>query len=174
MKCLNTYMPKCLKFFVWSLEIKHCMSYGVGDAGYETDTCLSVVQDNIFYANDSFPLIISSTELGECKNNQFVDNRHNAILIRGGGDITKSLSIQNQGVPYVIDCWFVVNSLLEIEKGNIFQFKGQSAWFKPQGILKATGVTFTAYDTVWWGMKFDNSKLDTSVLDSCILEKARN
>uniref|UniRef100_A0A7V0Z6Y0 T9SS type A sorting domain-containing protein n=1 Tax=candidate division WOR-3 bacterium TaxID=2052148 RepID=A0A7V0Z6Y0_UNCW3 len=161
-------------FVLKNSRIARSMSYGVGDAhNFETDTCISLVQDNIFYANDSFPLIISTTELGECKGNQFIDNRRQGILIRGGGDITKPITMRNQGVPSVIDCEFMVNNLLEIEKGNVLQFKNNRARFKSNGILKAKKTTFTAYDILWDGIKFENSRSDTSILDSCIIEKAR-
>ncbi|MEO0162687.1 MAG: hypothetical protein ABIL74_10510 [candidate division WOR-3 bacterium] len=36
MKCLNTYLLKCLKFFVWSLEIKHCLGFGAWGLGFLT------------------------------------------------------------------------------------------------------------------------------------------
>jgi hypothetical protein len=161
-------------FVLKNSRIARSMSYGVGDGHlFETDTCISIVQNNIFYANDSFPLIISTTELDECKGNQFIDNRREGILICGGGDITKPITMRNQGVPYVIDCWFVVSNRLEIEKGTVLQFKDNRAWFKSNGILKAKKTIFTGYDSLWWGMKFDNSRMDTSVLDSCIIEKAR-
>jgi len=162
-------------FVLKNSKIARSMSYGVGDAHlFETDTLISLVQDNIFYANDSFPLIISTTELGECKGNQFIDNKRQGILIRGGGDITKPITMRNQGVPYVIDCWFIVNNRLEIEKGSVLQFRHWWTWFKPDGILKAEKAIFTSYDSLLWsGIMFDNCRTDTSILDSCIIEKAK-
>jgi len=167
-------------FVLKNCRILGSMSYGVGDAHiFETDTCISIVQDNLFYGNDSFPLVLSTTELGQCKGNQFIDNKTEGILVRGGGDIRSGFRLENQGVPYVIDCHLVLNgwagalARLDIESGNVLAFRAKQFLIKGYGLLRAKGVTFTSHDSVWWGMKFEDSKADTSCLDSCIIEKAR-
>ena len=170
-----SFMSNTIAYVLENCQISHSTNYGVGDGhGFETDTMVSIVKNNTFTANDSFPLIISSTEFNQCDNNQFVNNGINKILIKNGGVIAQSTIIKNQGAPYVIDCWFEVADRLDIEVGNIMQCRGNHYWsIKSTGVLKATDVTFTAYDTVWWGMKFDNCQFDTSTLDNCIIEKAR-
>ncbi|MGB9722267.1 MAG: right-handed parallel beta-helix repeat-containing protein, partial [bacterium] len=143
------------------------------------DSLVSIIKNNVFYENDSFPLYLGANELGECEGNAFINNGINAILVKGER-IDHSIAIKNQGVPYVVHWyWNVINvdgrkrlATLEIEKGNIMQFGGGAILVGDSGVVRAKGVTFTAPDTIWAGIKFDYANADTSILDSCHIEKA--
>ncbi|MGQ9665616.1 MAG: right-handed parallel beta-helix repeat-containing protein, partial [bacterium] len=175
---LYDHTPYILK----NCKIKRSLSSGCGNFWVTSgrDSLVSWIQNNLFEGNDSVPLYLGANELGGCYGNSFVNNGVNGIFVKNE-QIDHSLTIAHQGIPYVFypkgTYRLFINGRLGVAEvlvapNNVLKFAGGFLSIGDSGVVKAQSVTFTAFDTAWGGIKFDYAELDTSVFDSCVIEKA--
>ena len=147
---------------------------------------------NIFDANGGFPLHLESVNFpSQLADNTYSDNGVQAIELAGGNVNNQTITIPEDGIPYVVTSSIVANNgvtpttTLTIQPGVTMKFApntglviGEDGPSFP-GVLIAQGtstqpITFTTNETdpapgQWNGINL-NGTTSSSVLDYCVIE----